>query len=59
MNNRKPGRIDIFLTAFKSHIDHSGIPIPVADLPEDWEAPSPRPQRIDEKMFGQGQSSVV
>ena len=42
----------IFLTAFKSHIDHGGIPIRVADLPEDWEAPSPRPQWIDEKIFG-------
>jgi hypothetical protein len=42
----------IFLTAFKSHIDHGGVPIRVTDLPEDWEAPSPRPEWIDEKIFG-------
>jgi hypothetical protein len=41
----------VFLTAFKSHVDHGGVPVRVADLPEDWEAPSPRPQWIDEGVF--------
>jgi hypothetical protein len=41
----------IFLTGFKSHLEHDGAMIRVADLPEDWEAPSPRPNWIDEGMF--------
>jgi predicted dehydrogenase len=41
----------IFLAAFKSHVDHSGAMIRVADLPEDWEAPAPRPNWIDEKAL--------
>ena len=41
----------IFLAAFKSHVDHGGAMIRVSDLPEDWEAPAPRPNWIDEAIF--------
>lgn len=42
----------IFLTAFKSHLEHKGALIPVDSLPDDWEAPSPYANWIDEKIFG-------
>ncbi len=42
----------IFLTAFKSHLEHKGALIRVDDLPDDWEAPSPYADWIDEKIFG-------
>ena len=42
----------IFLTAFKSHLEHKGALIPVDDLPDDWEAPSPYADWIDERIFG-------
>ena len=41
----------IFLTGFKSHLDHNGAMLSVADLPEDWEAPSPYSDWIDEEIF--------
>ncbi|MDP2982949.1 MAG: Gfo/Idh/MocA family oxidoreductase [Candidatus Latescibacter sp.] len=41
----------IFLTGFKSHVDHNGQMVRVADLPDDWEAPHPWPNWIDEKIF--------
>lgn len=41
----------IFLTAFKSHLEHNGAMIPVDDLPDDWEAPSPYADWIDESIF--------
>lgn len=41
----------IFLTGFKSHLEHGGAMLKVADLPEDWEAPSPYPDWIDERIF--------
>jgi len=41
----------IFLTGFKSHLEHNGAMIRVADLPENWEAPAPRPDWIDEEIF--------
>ncbi|MHB9028978.1 MAG: Gfo/Idh/MocA family oxidoreductase [Candidatus Latescibacterota bacterium] len=41
----------IFLTGFKSHLEHQGALLPVDSLPEDWEAPCPHPDWIDEKMF--------
>ncbi|MHB9029411.1 MAG: Gfo/Idh/MocA family oxidoreductase [Candidatus Latescibacterota bacterium] len=41
----------IFLTAFKSNLEHGGAMIRVADLPEDWKAPTPRPNWIDESIF--------
>jgi len=44
-------KTQIFLTGFKSHIDHNGALLRVADLPEDWEAPSPKPEWIDEAIF--------
>jgi len=44
-------KTQIFLTGFKSHIDHNGTLLRVADLPEDWEAPSPKPDWIDEAIF--------
>jgi hypothetical protein len=44
-------RTQIFLTAFKSHLEHNGALIRVDDLPEDWEAPSPYPDWIDESIF--------
>lgn len=42
----------IFLAAFKSHLDHNGAMYRVDDLPEDWEAPSPYADWIDERIFG-------
>ena len=42
----------IFLTAFKSHLEHNGSMIKVGDLPFDWEAPSPYADWIDEGIFG-------
>ncbi len=41
----------IFLTAFKSHLEHNGALISVDDLPNDWEAPCPYPDWIDEAIF--------
>jgi len=41
----------IFVSGFKSHLEHNGAFIPVADLNDDWEAPCPYPDCIDEKMF--------
>jgi predicted dehydrogenase len=41
----------IFLTAFKSHLEHNGAMIRVDDLPEDWEAPNPYAKWIDESIF--------
>ncbi len=41
----------IFLTAFKSHLEHNGALIRVDDLPDDWEAPSPYANWIDESIF--------
>lgn len=41
----------IFLAGFKSHIDHNGSMIRVDDLPDDWEAPSPKPDWINEEIF--------
>jgi hypothetical protein len=42
----------IFLTAFKSHMEHNGGMIDVDTLPDDWEAPCPYPDWLDPKMFG-------
>jgi hypothetical protein len=44
-------KISIFLTVFKSHLEHDGALIRVADLPESWEAPCPFPDWIDESIF--------
>ena len=41
----------IFLTGFKSHLEHNGSMVNVADLPDDWEAPCPYPDWLDESMF--------
>jgi len=41
----------IFLAGFKSHLEHDGKLIPVDDLPDDWEAPYPYPDWIDESIF--------
>ena len=45
------GKTKIFLTAFKSHLEHNGAMIPVDVLPDDWEAPSPYADWIDESIF--------
>jgi len=45
------GKTKIFLTAFKSHLEHNGAMIRVDDLPDDWEAPSPYADWIDESIF--------
>jgi hypothetical protein len=44
-------KTQIFLAAFKSHLDHNGAMYPVDDLPDDWEAPSPYADWIDESIF--------
>ncbi len=42
----------IFLAGFKSQVDHNGAMVRVDDVPDDWEAPSPYANWIDEKIFG-------
>lgn len=44
-------KTQVFLAAFKSHLEHNGALITVDTLPEDWEAPNPHPDWIDEKIF--------
>jgi len=44
-------KTQIFLTGFKSHLEHNGEMVRVDDLPEDWAAPSPYPNWIDESIF--------
>ncbi len=41
----------IFLAGFKSHVDHNGAMVRVDDVPDDWEAPHPWPDWIDERIF--------
>ena len=41
----------IFLAGFKSHLEHNGAMIRVDDLQNDWEAPCPYPDWIDEEIF--------
>ncbi len=41
----------IFLTGFYSHMEKDGRMVSLDDLPEDWEAPSPYPEWIDESIF--------
>ena len=41
----------IFLAGFKSHLEHNGAMFRVDDLPDDWEAPTPYPDWLDESMF--------
>jgi len=41
----------IFLTGFKSHLEHEGALVAVDSLPEDWSAPCPHPDWLDESMF--------
>ena len=41
----------IFLSSFKSHLEHNGAMIKVADLPDNWEAPTPYPGWLDESIF--------
>ncbi len=44
-------KTQIYLAAFKSHVDHNGAMYRVADLPEDWVAPNPYADWIDESIF--------
>ena len=41
----------IFLTGFKSHLEHRGAMVSINDLPDAWEAPNPYPDWIDESIF--------
>ena len=41
----------IYLAAFKSHLEHDGAQYPVDDLPDNWEAPCPYADWIDEAIF--------
>ncbi|MFA6471145.1 MAG: Gfo/Idh/MocA family oxidoreductase [Candidatus Latescibacterota bacterium] len=41
----------IFLTGFYSHMKCNGAMVNVNDLPDDWEAPCPYPDWIDESIF--------
>lgn len=46
----------LFLTGFKSHLEHGGAPVKVNSLPPDWEAPlitegSWGPAKYEESMF--------
>ena len=44
-------KTQIFLAGFKSHLEHGGALYPVDDLPDDWTAPSPMPDWIDDAIF--------
>ncbi len=44
-------KTQIFLTGFKSLLEHNGAMIDVDSLPYDWEAPCPYPDWIDESIF--------
>ena len=44
-------KTQIFLAGFKSHLEHNGAMVNVADVTDDWEAPCPYPDWIDESMF--------
>ena len=44
-------KTQIFLAGFKSHLEHKGAMVNVADIPDDWEAPCPDPGWMDESMF--------
>ncbi len=41
----------IFLAGFKSQVEDRGSMVNVAGLPDDWEAPHPWPNWIDDRMF--------
>ena len=44
-------KTQIFLAGFKSHLEHKGAMVNLADVPDDWEAPCPYPDWLDESMF--------
>ena len=44
-------KTQIFLAAFKSHLDHDGALIDVDSLHDDWQAPSPYPDWLDKNIF--------
>ena len=44
-------KTQIYLSGFKSHLEHDGAMVRVDDLPDDWTAPNPYPDWIDEKIF--------
>jgi predicted dehydrogenase len=41
----------IFLTGFKSHLEHEGGLVSVDNFPDNWKAPNPYPNWIDESIF--------
>lgn len=41
----------VYLAGFWSHLEHNGALVNVADLPDDWTAPSPYPDWIDDNIF--------
>lgn len=45
-------KTNIFLAGFKSHLEHNGGFVRLTDVPEEWEAPCPHPDWIDESIFG-------
>ena len=42
----------IFLAGFKSHLEQGGGMVAVDDLADDWKAPNPWPDWLDNTMFG-------
>ncbi len=44
-------KTQIYLAGFKSHLEHNGGFVKVADVTDDWEAPCPYPEWIDESIF--------
>ena len=46
------GKTRIFLAGFYSLLERDGRMTGVDEVPEDWEAPSPFPDWIDERIFG-------
>jgi hypothetical protein len=44
-------KTQIFLAGYKSHLEHNGAMVNVADVPDEWEAPCPYPDWLDESIF--------
>ena len=45
-------KTQIYLAGFKSHLEHDGAMVEVDSLPDDWTAPNPYPDWIDDGIFG-------
>jgi predicted dehydrogenase len=46
-------KTEIFLTGYKSYLEHGGAPVKVGTVPVDWKIPPVKPDWIDDAMFRQ------